>query len=88
MQSGLGRKGAKRRREHEQVVLREYRKYKEDKGRESQFSEDLQILLHSQFCLDVLQESKIKNLMMSMICPLEQKGKGETVRKSNLSEGS
>ncbi len=43
-----------------QTVLRECRKYKEEKGHELQFAEDLQTLLFSQLCFAALQESKIK----------------------------
>ncbi len=40
--------------ESTQTVLREIRKEKEDRGRGSQFSEDLQTLLFGQLCLSVL----------------------------------
>ncbi len=55
-----------------QTILGECRKKKGDRGRESQFSEDLQTLLLYQLCLAALQESKIKikDLKMSTICPL------------------
>ncbi len=43
-----------------QTVLRECRKYKEERGRKLQFSEDLWTLLFGQLSLAALQESKIK----------------------------
>ncbi len=49
----------KREEEAIQKVLRECRKYKLQ-GCESKFSEDLQTLLFSRFCLAALQESKTK----------------------------
>ncbi len=60
----------KREEEATQTILRESRKQKEDKGRESQFSEDLSTLLLSQLCQAALWEPKIKikDLTMSMVC--------------------
>ncbi len=43
-----------------QIILRERRKYKEERGHESQFSEDLQTLLFSQLHLAALKKSKLK----------------------------
>ncbi len=53
-----------------QTVLRKCRKYKKERERKSQFSEDLQTLLFGQLCLAALWESKIKDLKMS-ICLLK-----------------